>query len=152
LALSLSLLLSTPCSSQSDNPVSSPSASAPSAATSSAQGTSQEILVAERIITKVAFEADGTGTVDTTVALRIHSAAAVQQFAVLKFSYTSYNQSVEVDYVRVRKPDDTVTVTPEYSIQDMPADVTRLAPMYSDVMKNMSLSRRSGSAMCLNTT
>ena len=61
------------------------------------------------------------------------SQAGVQRLAVLTFPYTSANETVEFDYVRVRKPDGTVVTTPEYNIQDMPADVTRGAPMYSDL-------------------
>ena len=33
----------------------------------------------------------------------------------------------------MRKPDGTVVVTPDSNVQDMPAEVTRSAPMYSDV-------------------
>jgi tetratricopeptide (TPR) repeat protein/transglutaminase-like putative cysteine protease len=33
----------------------------------------------------------------------------------------------------VRKPDGTVVVTPSYNIQDMPGEVSRLAPVYSDL-------------------
>ena len=35
--------------------------------------------------------------------------------------------------MRVKKPDGTIVVTPDYNIQDLPADVTRKAPMYSDL-------------------
>jgi hypothetical protein len=52
---------------------------------------------------------------------------------VLTFTYTASNQQVEIGYVRVIKPDGSVVVTPDYNVQDMPADVTREAPMYSDI-------------------
>lgn len=40
---------------------------------------------------------------------------------------------MDVDYVRVQKPDGTIIKTPDYNIQDMPGEVTRVAPMYSDI-------------------
>jgi hypothetical protein len=53
--------------------------------------------------------------------------------AVLTFTYTASNQQVDIGYVRVIKPDGSIVVTPDYNVQDMPADVTREAPMYSDI-------------------
>jgi len=94
---------------------------------------SKEAIIFEHNATKVTYNADGTGTRETTVVMRVQSQAGVQELAVLTFPYTSYNDTVELDYVRVRKPDGTVIPTPEYNIQDMPADVTRNAPMYSDL-------------------
>ncbi len=44
----------------------------------------------------------------------------MKTFAVLNFTYTSANEVVDIDYVRVRKPDGTVVKTPDYNIQDMP--------------------------------
>jgi hypothetical protein len=79
------------------------------------------------------MEADGTGTRETTAAIRILADAGVKQMAVLTFTYTASNQQMDIGYVRVRKPDGTVVVTPAYNVQDMPADVTREAPMYSDI-------------------
>jgi tetratricopeptide (TPR) repeat protein len=93
----------------------------------------KEAIVFDRSATKVVYEVDGSGVQEDTVVVHILSQAGVQEFAVLAFPYTSYNQTVEIDYVRVKKPDGTVVVTPDYNIQDMPADVTRRAPMYSDI-------------------
>ena len=107
-------------------------ADAPSPAATVTDQTKEAIIV-ERDITKVVFESDGTGTREVTTAFRVLSQAGVQAFAVLTFRYTSANEAVGFDYVRVRKPDGTVIVTPDYNIQDMPADVTRSAPMYSDI-------------------
>ena len=44
-----------------------------------------------------------------------------------RLTYTSANEVVDIDYVRVRKPDGTVVKTPDYNIQDMPGEVTRSA-------------------------
>ncbi|MGC1462009.1 MAG: DUF3857 and transglutaminase domain-containing protein [Terracidiphilus sp.] len=73
------------------------------------------------------------GTRETTARVRILADAGVKQMAVLTFTYTASNQQVDIAYVRVVKPDRSVVVTPAYNIQDLPADVTREAPMYSDI-------------------
>jgi len=101
--------------------------------TAKSDGTANEAVIFERNATKVSFEPDGSGVQEATVVMRVQSQAGVQQLAVLSFPYTSDNQAVEVDYVRVRKADGTLVLTPEYNIQDMPAEVSRRAPMYSDV-------------------
>jgi hypothetical protein len=121
--------------SQANQPASpKPATSATSPAPSSpGKDPSQESVVFERISHHLVFDADGSGTQDSTVVARIQSQAGVQDMAVLSFAYTSYNQTVDVDYVRVKKPDGTIVVTPDYNIQDMPGDVTRRAPMYSDI-------------------
>jgi Domain of Unknown Function with PDB structure (DUF3857) len=66
---------------------------------------SREGIIIERLITKVVFESDGTGTRETSVAFRVQSQAGVQSLAVLTFPYLSSNENVEFDYIRVRKPD-----------------------------------------------
>ena len=92
----------------------------------------QEAFVVERLATRVACEADGSGTRETVAVIRVQAQAGVQGLAVLTFAYVSSTDSIEIAYVRVRKPDGTVVATPAYNIQDMPADITRAAPMYSD--------------------
>ena len=105
----------------------------PPAGQKAASDPSQEAYIIERNATKVVYNADGSGSREAMVAMRVQSQAGVQELAVLTFRYTSYNETVEVDYVRVRKPDGTVVVTPDSNVQDMSAEVTRSAPMYSDV-------------------
>jgi transglutaminase-like putative cysteine protease len=94
---------------------------------------SKEAIVFDRLYTRIREEADGTGTRETTARIRILAEPGVKQMAVLAFTYTASNQQIDVGYVRVIKPDGTVVVTPAYNIQDLPADVTREAPMYSDI-------------------
>jgi hypothetical protein len=92
-----------------------------------------EPVLYEKYITKVREEADGTGVRTTHVKARIMEDAGVKQLAVLTFTYSASNQQMEIGAVRVTKPNGSVVITPEYNIQDMPADVSREAPMYSDV-------------------
>jgi tetratricopeptide (TPR) repeat protein len=40
---------------------------------------------------------------------------------------------LDIDYVRVRKPDGSVVPTPAENTQDMPSEITREAPFYSDL-------------------
>jgi len=94
---------------------------------------SKEPFVIERISTRLVFANDGTYTSDTTAQVRIQSQAGVQNFSLITFPYASANGNLNIPYVRVRKPDGTTVVTPPENIQDMPADITRSAPFYSDI-------------------
>src|ERR1700728_2721919 len=100
---------------------------------SATQDFSKEAYIIERLATHIVAENDGTGTRELTAQVKVLAEAGVKAFAVLNFVYTSANEAVEIDYVRVRKPDGTVVKTPEYNIQDMPGEVTRTAPLYSDI-------------------
>lgn len=94
---------------------------------------SKEAYTIERLATRITAEGDGTGSREVSAEVKILADAGVKAFAVLNFTYTSANETVEIDYVRVRKPDGTIVKTPDYNIQDMAADVTRTAPIYSDI-------------------
>jgi hypothetical protein len=94
---------------------------------------SKEGMVMEKVSTRIRMEADGTGTRQMTSRTHVLADSGVKQLAVLTFTYTASNQQVDIGYVRVIKPDGSVVVTPDYNVQDMPADVSRSAPMYSDI-------------------
>ncbi len=94
---------------------------------------SKEAFVFDQLRTRIRMEADGTGSRETTARVRVLADAGVKAVAVLTFSYTALNQQVDIGYVRVIKPDGTVVVTPDYNVQDMPAEISRAAPMYSDI-------------------
>jgi len=102
-----------------------PSAAGPS-------NTSQEAVVFDLISNHVRYENDGTGQRVTQAVIRIQSEAAVQAYGQLVFGYNSGFESIDVDYVRVRKPDGEVVPTPNSSLQDFAPEVLRSAPMYSD--------------------
>src|SRR5271168_843244 len=93
---------------------------------------SQEAAIYERILNRIRFENDGTEVSETEATVRIQSQAGVEQFGQLVFGYSSATEKLEVEYVRVRKPDGQVIVTPESTAQDFAPDVLREAPMYSD--------------------
>ena len=94
---------------------------------------SKEAFVSEEDVTKISFENDGTGTREWLLRIRIESDAGVQRYSVLTFPYQEATDKLDIDYVRVRKPDGTVIVTPADNVQDMPSDITRQAPFYSDL-------------------
>src|SRR6266851_7979007 len=92
----------------------------------------EEAAVFERILNRAHFENDGTEVTETEAVVRIQSQAGVEEFGQLVFGYSSATEKLEVEYVRVRKPDGQVVVTPESTAQDFAPDVLREAPMYSD--------------------
>ncbi|HEY6307051.1 MAG TPA: DUF3857 domain-containing protein [Candidatus Angelobacter sp.] len=94
---------------------------------------SGEAYIVEQSVDKMIFENDGTGAREKMARVRVQSDAGVQQFGLLTFAYQKAGETVEINYVRVRKPDGSVVVTPLDEAQDMPADVTREAPFYSDL-------------------
>ena len=93
---------------------------------------SKEALVYEHINNLVRFEADGSGIRDSTAVIRVQSQAAIQELGQLVFGYSSASETLDIDYVRVRKPDGQVVETPVASAQDFAPDILRDAPMYSD--------------------
>ena len=94
---------------------------------------SKEAFVDEEDLTKISFENDGTSTKEQVARLRIQSDAGVQRYGVLTFSYESAAENIDLDYIRVRHQDGSLITTPAENVQDMPTEVTRQAPFYSDV-------------------
>ena len=93
---------------------------------------SEEAAIFERILNHVRFENDGTDVTETEAVVKIQSQAGVEEFGQLVFGYSSATEKLEIEYVRVRKPDGQVVSTPESTAQDFAPDVLKEAPMYSD--------------------
>lgn len=94
--------------------------------------TSEEAAVFDRMDDLVRFEDDGTSVQETTAVIRVQSQAGVKELGQLIFGYSSATEKLEVDYVRVRKPDGRVIETPASTAQDFAPEVLREAPAYSD--------------------
>jgi tetratricopeptide (TPR) repeat protein len=94
---------------------------------------SQEASVIEELSTKIAFDNDGNLTREQTSRVRVQTDAGVQQWGLLNFPFQSATQTVDIDYVRVRKPDGSTVATPPDNIQDLDSEITRSAPFYSDL-------------------
>jgi len=93
----------------------------------------KEGVVYENVATVIHYDADGLGDKTLTVVARIQSEGAVHEAGLLNFAYASGEEKLEPVYVRVRKADGTVVNTPAADAQDMPTEVTREAPFYSDL-------------------
>ena len=94
---------------------------------------SAEPLVIEHVEHIYTMAADGTGVRQVTLAARVNSDASVRQLGVLSVPYASSSEHVELAYVRVRRPDGSVTETPLTSAIEMPTQVMTAAPFYSDL-------------------
>ena len=93
---------------------------------------SKEASIIESYRTSVINENDVTVSKSISCRVRLQSNAGVQQYGLLQFGYSSWSEELTIEYVRVRKPDGIVVETPPDSIQDMPAEIMRQAPMYTD--------------------
>ena len=83
--------------------------------------------------TTVSFAADGTATREDTAGIRVQSEGGIEEWGLLSFAFNSANQVVEISYVRVVKRDGSMVTTPLTDVQDVTAEVTSEAPMYSDL-------------------
>ncbi len=92
-----------------------------------------EALVFERYDTTYRMGADGTGERDLHAVMRVQSDGAAQKFSVLAFSYASAYETPKIQFVRVHKADGSIVETPPTDAIEMSADVTREAPLYSDL-------------------
>ncbi len=94
---------------------------------------SGEPFVIERLATSYRFEADGTGRTVFAVRVRVQSETGVQQLGQMLFPYVSGRDRLELDFLRVHRPDGSVTDGSPDLLQDLPAPVTSLFPVYSDI-------------------
>lgn len=93
---------------------------------------SQEAVVIEQARSAYRFEKDGTGGREFSLRLRTQSEAGVQQWGQLMFGYNAANERLDVQFVRVRKPDGSIVTTSPDAVQDLTAPVQRVAPVYTD--------------------
>src|SRR3979490_12526 len=97
-----------------------------------ANANSEAAAGVEGILNRAHFENDGTEVGETEAVIRIQSQAGVEEFGQLVFGYSSATEKLEVEYVRVRKPNGQVVVTPESTAQDFAPDVLKEFPMSSN--------------------
>jgi tetratricopeptide (TPR) repeat protein len=94
---------------------------------------SQEAVVIEQLKMFYRFEKDGTGQRELSLRVRVQSEAGLERFGQLVFAYSSANENLDVDFLRVRKPDGTVIAAGAGDIQDLSAPIAREAPIYTDL-------------------
>ena len=92
----------------------------------------KEPYVYELVQSTVRFDADGKGSRDLVLRVRIQSESAVHEFGLLTYAFAAKFEGLEVVYARVRKPDGTVVETPASDVQELDSAVSREAPMYTD--------------------
>lgn len=92
-----------------------------------------EPAVIERNDRETAFAADGTGFERQTFVIRVQTEAAVKDLSVISFIFASASQHIDLDYVRVRHPDGSVVESSIADALEMPTEVMRQAPFYSDL-------------------
>jgi tetratricopeptide (TPR) repeat protein len=92
-----------------------------------------ESVVFEQLTRVYRYAADGTGSKEITGVVAIHNQAGVKALSVLPFDFASSAEHVEIDYVRVRHADGSIVSTPATDAQELPTEVTRAAPFYSDI-------------------
>src|SRR5882757_2981326 len=92
-----------------------------------------EALVIEKDDTVVRFAKDGSSVRTFSVTEHIMSDAGVRDAGILSFPFAALTQTVTFDSVRVHKPSGEVIETPAEDAQEVPAPVTQVAPMYSDL-------------------
>lgn len=92
-----------------------------------------EAFVIEQLKTSFRFEKDGTGQREMSLRAKIQSEAGVEGFGQLVFPYTSANEKLEIDYVRVHKSGGGVVTAPEGSVQDLTAPLASGARIYTDL-------------------
>src|SRR6185369_16438738 len=93
---------------------------------------SQEPYIIKDFRSTARFENDGTGSKTFEAVVQIQTDLAVQQWGQLVFGYSSSNEKMNIDYVRVKKADGQVITASPDSVQDLSAGVARSAPMYTD--------------------
>ena len=94
---------------------------------------SQEAAVIEQLSMSYRFERDGTGQRELNLRVRVQSDAGVERFGQLIFPYSSANEKLDMDFVRVRKADGAVVNATTSDIQDLSAPLAREAPIYTDL-------------------
>lgn len=101
--------------------------------TEKADDYSQEAIVLEQLRTFYRFEKDGTGQREQSVRVRVQSEAGLQRLGQLVFPYSSANENLDIDYIRVRKADGSIINADKSDIQDLTAPIAREAPVYTDL-------------------
>ncbi|HEU4932507.1 MAG TPA: DUF3857 domain-containing protein [Pyrinomonadaceae bacterium] len=94
---------------------------------------SQEAIVIEDLRTSYRFERDGTGLRDVTFRAKVQSDAGVERLGQLVIGYSSANEKLDMDYVRVRKADGSTVNAAASDVQDLTAPIAREAPIYTDL-------------------
>ena len=92
-----------------------------------------ESIIFDQLTRTYTYAADGTGTREITGVIEVRNQAGVKGLSVIPFPFASSVEHVEIDYVRVHHADGSIVTTAPSDAQELPAEVTREAPFYSDL-------------------
>ncbi len=84
----------------------------------------------------VRYEADGRGTRTYRQVVQILKQEAAEDFAEFQFSYSAGREKLQINWMRVLKPDGTVVTAAPAQEQESDAPVTLASPMYSDLRRH----------------
>src|SRR6202789_688494 len=93
---------------------------------------SQEPFIIEKYLLSARFENDGTGERTLSSRIKVQSDAGVQLLGELIFGYNTASEKMDVQFVRVLKPDGSAATAKPDAIKEMTAAVERDAPEYTD--------------------
>jgi tetratricopeptide (TPR) repeat protein len=93
---------------------------------------SQEAAVIEELITTARFENDGSSQQTVREKVKVQNQAGLKQFGIITFNFI-VGQEFHIDTVEVHKPDDTIVKTGAENVQEVTPEISRVAPMYSDL-------------------
>ena len=109
-----------------------PSAPAESKSSASKPDYSKEPAIHEFRHASMRYENDGSSVREVTGRIRVQTAAGLAFAGQLVFPYTAVDEAVEIRSVRVLKPDGSIITSGPEAVQDLTAQVSREAPMYTD--------------------
>lgn len=92
-----------------------------------------EPFVTERMAKSYRFETDGTGQLVQELRMRIQDEAGIQQLGQAMFPYVAGRERLEIATFRVLRADGAVAAEEPARVEDLPAPVTAMFPVYSDL-------------------
>lgn len=92
-----------------------------------------EAVVIGQYDTSYRYNADGTGDKRVSVTMNVQSEAGSRQLSVLSFPFAADEETATIEHLVVHHQDGSSTETPAADAMEMPAPVTREAPLYSDL-------------------
>jgi tetratricopeptide (TPR) repeat protein len=112
---------------------SAPTPTAPASTQEAKPDYSGESSVVQEMTTRYTFSNDGTFVRDQTTRVLVQSDAGVKEWGVLAFPFEDETQKVELNYIRVHRPDGSTVETSGEDARDIDSEITREAPLYSDL-------------------
>ena len=95
--------------------------------------TETEPYTYDRIAVSMRYENDGTGSVTTSVRVKVHTERGLQSAGQIVVPYNSETERLDIQFVHVIKPDGRTLTAGIDGVQDLSSPVSQQAPVYSDI-------------------